>query len=222
MELSTRLKTVAETIKHSTLADVGCDHGYLPIYLAKQAKITRALATDISPGPLSNAAANIKAHGVADIVTARLCTGLEGIAANEYECCVIAGMGGTEIIGILHGNLYTAKSFKQLILSPQKDVRDVRRFLWDNGFVIVDEVMIIDGGKFYNIMDCAIGSHPRPTDEEFLFGRHLIERKCPVFVSYLEAEISKIRRIISFIDDSNPRKAELHKYLETCAKIRDL
>ena len=95
VQLSRRLKTIAEMVTEGNrLVDVGCDHGYLPVYLMLNHRIPGAIATDVGKGPLARAQAHISKYGMGQYIETRLCDGLKGVRSGEGDTLVIAGMGG--------------------------------------------------------------------------------------------------------------------------------
>ena len=158
MNISDRLKTVASLITAgNSVADIGTDHGYIPIYLALNDLTKKAVAMDINEGPLSRAADNIQKYNVGSCVETRISDGLCGLAENEVDTIVIAGMGGLLINRILEDNMKVALSAKEIILSPHSDVPKVREFLADNGLMVTDEVMVKDEGKYYFVLKAVKG-----------------------------------------------------------------
>ena len=219
MKVSARLKKIAYMVKYPMLFDVGSDHALLPIFAIKQGLATSAVATDINPGPLARAEQNIELFGLGNAIKTRLTSGLDGLTGTKNSTCIIAGMGGILVNGIIKQNLQTALAFGQIIIQPQRDVPDVRRFILSNGFKIDDEEMVEERGKFYNILDCSPGAG-RPYDEiSYLFGKHLIEKRPTVFIKFVQTQQQKTRRIISALDRRSPRGAELEKYLQFCEKL---
>ena len=183
-------------VKYDTVADIGTDHGHLPIYLVQSGLAAKMLATDVNPGPLASAMRNIVDCGpIMGEISTRLCDGLDGINPADYAVCVISGMGGRLIIDILRQNLDYAQSFKQLVLSPQRDTGDVRLFLHQNGFRINDEEMIEEKGKFYNILDASPGYEVSYDEKGYIFGEVLLRKKPEVLKKFVEAETEKIRKI---------------------------
>ena len=95
MQLSLRLSAIADLVTEGNrLVDVGCDHGYLPVYLMLNHKIPGAIATDVGKGPLARAQEHIAQYGMSKYIEARLCDGLQGVRTGEGDTLVIAGMGG--------------------------------------------------------------------------------------------------------------------------------
>ena len=100
--LDGRLSVCASLVRNGArLADVGTDHAYLPIWLAKNGKIISAVASDNRKKPLAAGMENIERYGCSEIVSTRLCAGLDDISPDEADDIVIAGMGGEMIAGIL-------------------------------------------------------------------------------------------------------------------------
>jgi len=230
MELSKRLSAIARCVEGRTLADIGTDHAHLPIALCMENRIESAIASDINAGPLERAAANIAAHGLSARIETRLGAGLSTIAAGETDCCVVAGMGGLMMVEMLENDLAVAKSFGTLVLQPQRDLHEVRRCLLANGFAIDAERMLVDDGKFYNILTC----RPRIETEEYaeaelFFGRHLLRADDAVLRVWLEAERVRVRKILAGIENASGardaaeehaqvRAAELARYDALCGE----
>lgn len=193
--MSPRLLRIANMVQHPTLVDVGTDHAHLPIYLAKNRNISRAMATDISAGPLERGRQNARNAGVSHIIDFIQCAGLEGVPADVYDTCTISGMGGEMIITILEDYIGVAKKFQQLILSPQRSVPKLRRFLHANGFAINDEDIVEDNGKLYNILDCSPGVIGGYDKVGYEFGQILLDKQHPLLVDLINQEIKRIERI---------------------------
>ncbi len=149
--LSERLKKIAEQIKGGRIADIGTDHGYLPIFLVNNCKAQKVIACDIREKPLKNAQGNIEKSGAHNIEL-RLCDGLEGIAENEVDTVIIAGMGGEVITRILDRCDWIKSSDYTLFVQPMTAADVLRTYLAINGFRVVNETAVLDGGKYYCIM----------------------------------------------------------------------
>ena len=154
MHISRRLERVASFVKGGgVVADVGTDHGYIPIYLVKEKRAVSAIAMDVRMGPLSRAKEHIAEYGLEKQISVRLSDGLEKLCPNEADTVVIAGMGGELMIRILQQGRHMWDSVKQWVLSPQSELAQVRRFLVEQGFRIEKEDMLEEDGKFYVILD---------------------------------------------------------------------
>ena len=147
------MKAVASMVTPgNALADVGTDHGYVPISLIQEKKIPRAIAMDINRGPLQRAQENIAEWQLEDYIQTRLSDGVNELEAGEVDSVLIAGMGGELVIHILSEGLEVCRSVKELILQPQSELHKVRAFLREQNFEIIDEDMVIEDGKYYPMM----------------------------------------------------------------------
>ena len=153
MKLSERMKAVAAMVTNgNVLADVGTDHGYVPIMLVNRGFIPSAIAMDINEGPLQRARENIIANQLQEKIDTRLSDGVSALSDGEVESIVIAGMGGELTIRILTEGESVCRSVKELILQPQSDIQKVRKFLREHGYRIVDENMVYEEQKYYSVM----------------------------------------------------------------------
>ena len=192
MNLSKRLTAVASLItKGNSVADIGTDHGYIPIYMAQKGYTDKAFAMDVNEGPLQRAVDNIARYNVSDKVGTRLSDGLKGLSEGEADTIVIAGMGGLLTIRILTDGAEVAHSAKELILSPHSDVHLVRAYLAENEYVIIDETMVEEDGKFYFVMKVENGHMDITEDIHMLYGKHLLMQKNPTLKDYLLKEEAK-------------------------------
>lgn len=177
MDISKRLRTVASLVRCETMADIGTDHGYVPLYLYEQGKIKKALACDLNPGPLEKARENIQKMGAGEVIETRLGSGLTPVVPGEVECAVIAGMGGMLICHILEDSEEVAKSLKEWVLSPQHDMEAVRRLVHRLGYAIDREELVLEDGKYYDIFRCVPGKEKYGTLAEYRYGAGLLGRK---------------------------------------------
>ena len=198
IQLSKRLSAIGEMVTEGNrLVDVGCDHGYLPVYLVMNHRIPGAIAADVGKGPLERAREHICRYHMQNYIETRLCDGLSGISAGEGDTLVIAGMGGPLMEKILSDNPEVRDSFQELILQPQSDIPHFRRFLMSNGYRITEEKMILEDGKFYPMMkairDLKCNESWTPLEE--MFGKYLLQEKNPVLQQFLQREL-RIRQNI--------------------------
>jgi len=213
MQLSLRLSAIAEMVTEGNrLVDVGCDHGYLPVNLIQKQKIPSAIAADVGKGPLSRAQEHIEQYGLGKYIETRLSDGLREIREGEGDTLVIAGMGGPLMERILTDGKEVLRSFKELILQPQSDIGHVRRFLFANGYQIMEENSVLEDGKFYFIMKAAAGIKVTVwKDEELEFGKLLLEKKHPVLRQYLERELRIRDQILERLRDESGEAAVRRK-----------
>lgn len=179
VQLSMRLRAIAGMVtKGNRLADVGCDHGYLSIWLVSEKTVPSAIAMDVRPGPLSRARENITRYGLEDYIETRLSDGLAKLEPGEGDTLVIAGMGGPLMERILKDGAKVREGFQELILQPQSDLPHFRHFLSEIGWEIVREEMIKEDGKFYPMMKAVrnnAGEKTVYTEEEAWFGPLLLK-----------------------------------------------
>lgn len=208
MELSGRMLAVAEMVtKGGRLADVGTDHGYVPIYLVQHDMVSKAIAMDVRLGPLSHADANIEKYGLKERIETRLSDGLHELHENEVDSVVIAGMGGLLMTRILEEGLPVLQTVKECILQPQSDIESVRRFLHNHGFCIAQENMVCDDGKYYVMMRVIHGSDGEYDVVDDLYGKYLIENGHPVLRAYLEKEGMLMEQIIQNLRQQTSEKS---------------
>ena len=187
-----RMLAIADLVDHAkTLADVGCDHAYISINLLENGKVEKIIASDLREGPLNIAKENIKLAGFEDKIETRLCSGLEGFQAGEVDTILISGMGGMLVKEILSEGIKVVEAADTLILEPQSDLRVVRAYLREIGFEIVDEDMLKESGKYYQIMKAVktdtkqIPNNGIGLMAEDEFGAVLIRKKHPVLKEFL-------------------------------------
>ena len=202
MELSKRLQAVADLITpQMTVADIGTDHGYLPIWLLNSGKCDSAIAMDVKKGPLQHAEENRGKLLERGELKLRQSDGLKALAPGEVQCAVLAGMGGGLVKHILESGRVICEQAHGLVLQPQSELPKVRRFLMENGYVTEREEMVMEDGKYYPMMrvhfDASAVSHADSFTEEqeleFRYGKQLLTEKHPVLLAYLrwEAQIQQ-------------------------------
>ena len=209
VQLSMRLTAIAGMItKGNRLVDVGCDHGYLPVYLVSEHCIPKAIATDVGKGPLARAREHILQYNLGEYIETRLCDGLSGIQPGEGDSLVIAGMGGPLMEKILSADWKITDSFQELILQPQSDIPHFRKFLMENGYSIIEEKMILEDGKFYPMMKAVRKQEQDSwTAEELMFGRYLLAEKNPVLHQFLLREMNIRDKILMNLKTAGTEEA---------------
>ena len=150
INLSERLLAAASLVKGGgILADIGTDHGYLPIYLIQSGKIEKAIAADIGKMPLENARKSVVQYELADKIELRLSDGLNSFRENEVDEIVFAGMGGTLIAEKLKETPWIKNKKLHFVFQPQSRAEDIRQFLFENGFQIEKEIATHEGNRMY-------------------------------------------------------------------------
>lgn len=197
--LSKRLRAVAGMVTAGNrVCDVGCDHGFVPIWLVQQGKSPRVLAMDLREGPLRAAGEHVAAYGLGGQIETRRSDGLHNYNIGEADTLICAGMGGGLMQQILAAEREKTASFQEMILQPQSEIEQFRRFLRENGHAILDEEMIEEDGKFYQVMRTE--RRDIPQDElcklKDRYGPILLQKRTPVFLSFLEREAALYEKIL--------------------------
>ena len=200
MQLSKRLDAVVKLAgKCSCVADVGTDHGYIPIYMVQNQLAQSAIAMDVNKGPLERADSNIRAYRMKEKIQTRLSDGVAALREKEADTVIIAGMGGLLTIRILEAGEKVLKSVKTLVLQPQSEIGLVRKYLAEHGYQITAEDMVLDEGKYYPMMRAEHGTKEKWNAQEYEFGKYLIQDKNPVLMEFLKKEEKLCQEILSSI-----------------------
>lgn len=202
IHLSKRLKALANMVTDGNrLADIGTDHGYIPIYLCQTGKIPSALAMDIGKGPLQQAQTHIAEHGLSEQIKTRLSDGMAALQFGEADTILIAGMGGGLVMKILSEGAEKLTGKEELILQPQSEIALVREFLRVRNFQILNEDMILEDGKYYPMMKvsqqkAAEQTKILPQEVADAFGPVLLQKRHPVLKEWLERELRTTNSVI--------------------------
>lgn len=225
VQLSKRLSAVAQLVTITgILADVGTDHGYIPVYLTGKEQIKKAIAMDVNQGPLERAQEHIRQYGLENRIETRLSDGLQALKTKEVEGIVIAGMGGNLMKRILMQGEQVAHTAKELILQPQSEVMEFRKFLWESGYTIVAEDMVLEDGKYYPMMRVVYENAQKeiPDVLALKYGEKLLEQKHPVLKQYLLWQKMQKEKILGNLQknakkDVSSRKEEIEEELSYIA-----
>ncbi|WP_204598429.1 tRNA (adenine(22)-N(1))-methyltransferase [Clostridium pascui] len=223
MELSLRLRTICNMIDScKTIADIGTDHGYIPIYLIKNKICDFAIACDINKGPLEKAKENIKLENLEDNISLRLGSGFDVITPGEANMAIIAGMGGHLIKDLIESGMEVFKSLDYLILQPVQNPDVLRKYIYDNGFEVIKEELCIDEKIFYEIIKIRYANKEKDINniensvENDIFyevSRDLINKKHPLIDEFIQYKINKYSNILKYIQEdsslANLRKKEV-------------
>ena len=212
MKLTDRLYKIASFVSEGKrVADIGTDHGYIPVYLLNKGTIPFAILADINKGPLENARKEVRHNGLEDKTELRLGSGIEVLEKGEVDEIIIAGMGGALIADILEAKKEVAQSTEKLILQPMQAQEELRKYLLNNG---------------YEIMTARYtGKNNVPSDEIYYeVGEKLLNNKNELFKEFVEKKIRTNRAILEKfegIDNENIRKRreEVESKIEKLEKM---
>lgn len=220
--LSRRMQMVADMVsKGNVTADIGCDHGFVSIYLIEQGICPHVIAMDVNEGPLRRAKEHIAERGLETCIDVRLSDGIDKLQSKEVESIIIAGMGGKLVMKILSSHMDKVRELKEVILQPQSDLHLVRQFLLENGLDIVQEDMVEEAGKFYPCMKAVFSGKKKATyiEVERWYGPLLLNQKHPVLYDYLLREKQTFEQIIEQIKQ-NAKNGDTEETKEDTIKNR--
>lgn len=226
--LSNRMQALTDMVTPGTvITDVGCDHGFVSVYLVQRGTCPRVVAMDVRSGPLERAKEHIREYGLTDKIETRLSDGLHGLKAGEATGMICAGMGGPLMEKILTEGREPARTFRELILQPQSEIPQFRTFLREEGYLLLDENIIYEEGKYYFMMKVRwLGEMSEETVREEVtkswngtldpasglagqYGPKLLSRRDPVLREYLERTLADRRQIAEHLrekaDTDNPK-----------------
>lgn len=234
MKLSKRLQMVVNLVPETeTVCDVGCDHGYVSIYLIRNHICRKVIATDLREGPLKRAEEHIRQCRLEDRIETRLSDGLDKIQKNEADTLVCAGMGGRLMESILRNGTEQVSGMKQLILQPQSEIPLLRDFLFRNGLYTADEDMVYEDGKFYTAMRVTGEKADETVRPEAIpeklwqryriqYGPRLLKERNTELKHFLESEFRKKKRIQCRLEQEGNREESWERLKEVRDECREL
>lgn len=204
-----------------TVADVGTDHGYLPVWLLREGLCERVIASDLRAKPLDTARQNALRFGAADRIDFRLCDGLAAYAPGSFDALVCAGMGGDCIAGILAAAPWLCDPRYTLILQPQSSGNDLRRWLGEHGFAIERERLVRDGRFLYAALRVRFdGGRPLSPGEQFV-SPALLREDDPLLPEYAARLIRSLTATVAGIS-KGVTEDDRRKYAYYAAALREL
>ena len=213
LRLQPRLQCIADQVPPGArLADVGTDHGYLPVYLLQRRRIASAVASDINAAPLEHARRTAEEYGVA--LDLRLCAGLDAVAPEEADTVVVAGMGGETILAILETAAWDWRGVT-LLLQPMTKAELLRRSLPALGLHIEQERLVRDKGTIYAVLTVRAGEGAPPTAAEAWCGAGLLHD--PLYGDYARDRAGKLERAAAGLRQAKTLDSALISSLEADA-----
>ena len=223
--ITPRFRKILELIPNcNTVADIGTDHAYIPVYLVNKGEAKKAIAMDLREGPLKRAEATVVKYNAKEKTELRLSDGLEKLLPDEADVIVIAGMGGLLINEILEKN---AKKHKNalFVLQPMTAEVEVRKYLEDNGFVIVDERLAREDNKIYQVMSVRFGNMKIENEVNYHLGIKLFQNNDENLEYAINKLIKKYEVILQGLKtakNADNEKADYAKMMiEELGKIRN-
>ncbi len=191
--------------------DVGTDHGYLPVSLARHGYHGALFASDIGEGPLSAARRSAEAAGLGERIVFQLCDGLDLCDPASVDTIVIAGMGGDTICGILDRAEWCMHPRYRLILQPMTRAEVLRYWLVNNEFIIEEEQLVADGGEIYAVFSARFGCSMKLTDAELYTGAFAMLEQDPLWPAFLAKQLARFCKLLHGLRQSGrePGRLEL-------------
>lgn len=191
VQLRPRLQAAADMITAANhAADIGCDHGRLSVALLQQGRAKQVIASDISEPSLEKARLLAQKCGLSDKMHTVVSDGISHLSIGCADAIMIAGMGGELIARILEVSPDVAHSAKNIVMQPMRGVEELRRFLRENSFRIVDERLVLDAGRIYQIIAVAPGEPgaipPWFPQDEYSLGYSMFEKGDPLLLPLLQ------------------------------------
>lgn len=213
--LSARLQMLANMVTPGNrLVDVGCDHGFLSVYLVQAGLCPGAIAMDVRKGPLAGARRHVEEYGLGDYITLRLSDGLEAYRAGEADTLVCAGMGGRLMERILGEGMDGIKGMQELILQPQSELPQFRAFLGKAGLQVIEEDAVCEEGKYYFAIKVRPGQNQGRAktgallQQYDMFGEFLLKGRHPVLLAFLQQRRSYLGRLVAALEKASSDKAK--------------
>ena len=204
IKLSNRLKKIAELVDFgATVIDVGTDHGYVPNFLCEK-KISRdIIATDISKNSLEKSIELTRERDNEKYIRNILAN---GIVKENRDNIIIAGLGGIQIAEIILNSIEIARSAKKLILQPMQKTNILRRELNNMGFEIIDEEIIFEDDRYFEIILARYSGQIKKLEEvDFYFSKSLIKKRDKVYLDFLRERQRELEKILSNINNDSDR-----------------
>ncbi|MCC3380056.1 tRNA (adenine(22)-N(1))-methyltransferase [Paenibacillus farraposensis] len=241
MKLSQRLQYIMEQIPAgSRLADIGSDHGLLPVAAVRSGRVPQAVAGEVNDGPLRAAQKQVAEAGLTDRIMVRKGDGLAVIKAHEVDVITIAGMGGALITSILEQGKDKLASVKQLVLQPNVGEDILRRWLMKQQWVLIDEHIMEEDGKIYEILTAVPASASDLKQDELYrplrlpgstlvlnrdwlmqLGPLLVNKPNEIFFRKWQLEIRKLQAVLAQVSRSELEAAQ-HKQEQLRKQIEQL
>jgi len=210
-----RLSALAHQVPlGSRIVDVGTDHALLPIYLVENGSVSQAIATDVAEGPFQAAMANVLKHGLEEKISIRIGDGLAPVAPGEADVALIAGMGGSLAVQILSQTPAVTATLTRVVIQPMNAVELVRIFLRNHHYALVDEQVVFEDGRFYEVLTAltqrtvfateldAYESFPEtPSQLELAYylGPLNLQRATPIFIQYAQHQLIRWQGIATSV-----------------------
>lgn len=203
MKLTDRLLKIASLVSEGKrVADIGTDHGYIPVYLLNKGTVPFAILADVNKGPLENARKEVRHNKLSDKTDLRLGSGIEVLNKEEVDEVIIAGMGGILISELLEAKKEVSHSVEKLILQPMQAQEELRKYLLNNGYEILDEVLVKEDFRVYEIIVARYTGKNTVVEDDIYYevGTKLIENNDLLLKEFIDKKIYKYNSVIEKLE----------------------
>lgn len=197
--LEDRLLKVSTEVSPECHADIGTDHGLLPLYLLSHGLCRRVIATEKSPSAYRIAKQALWGRSA----EVRLGDGLEALRPGEAQSLSLCGLGGSLMAGLLARGAVSLPD--RVVVQANRDTWKLRRWAWEGGYHLIRE-QLAEGHWLYEVLTFQRRSGPDPSyfgvpwELAVHFGPLLLRAKHPL----LERELERRARYL----DNRPLHAD--------------
>lgn len=211
--LSDRLKTIANlVIEGESVADIGTDHGYVPIALLSNNKVPFAVLSDVNDGPIKIAKENLEKEGINQaLYSLREGNGLETLENGEVSSVIIAGMGGELIESILDSDPEKSHSFKRFILQPRTRSNELRYYLSNNSYEFVDYKLVKEKFRICEIFVVKPSEAGKVQSDCSLISKFLLKHGDPLLLEFIDHKIESTATVLKSLDNSDTEDGDSQK-----------
>ena len=209
-----RIEAISQLIDNDeSVIDIGCDHGFLAKMLRTKGNNKLIICSDNKIGPLNNARNNLIGY---DNIHFELTDGVDNIDT-VCDVCVLAGMGHNTVISIIENNESYFRNCKKIIIQVNSVVAQMRQYLSNHKFQIIDECMVYDY-KYYQIMVVKTGQQ-QLNELQIEFGPVLLEKKGDVFIQCYQKQLNHFQSLLSTLPENHPDRSQLSQKIEQIKSV---
>lgn len=220
--MNKRLQAIEALVRPGKgLIDVGTDHGYLPVSLARHGYPGALFASDLREGPLAAARRSAREAGLEDRIVFQLCDGLDLCDPERVDTIVIAGMGGDTICGILDRAEWTMDSRYRLILQPMTRAEVLRYWLTNNAYAIEQELLVAEGDEIYSLLCARFSANQKLLDAELYTGAFSLIEGDPLWPLFRVRLCGRLEKLLCGLRQSGREKGRLRLMEEVLEQLKE-